>query len=613
VSKRDGEPREHSQSGVPSEGAVVKDRFSSDEVFQRIIAAADEEITSGKRELFFSAFAAGLAISITFLLYASMSADADGKLLGVLLYPIGFIYIIIGGYQLYTENTLPPVALELERLASLTALLRHWVIVLAGNFAGGVVGAIVLAEGGVFSPDAAIAAQDIAEKGLAENWFHLFFKGAFAGLIVAGVVWLDYAARDTISRVVVIYLAFLAIPMGNLYHVVVSFTELVYLTITVDAGLFVEGLGQFILPVLLGNTVGGVVLVTVVNYYQTSKHRLSGITGDRRIRRLSTMEWFFGGYVGRAYVPVIEHHQPAPATTDEVYEVMVPIMNPRTEGKLVEIGAILAEQEPGGQVHLVHMVQPPSGRTLQYGVRQRQRIQRESEGQLDRLAERADDFDVGIETTTVVSYRAFDEIFNQARETDADRVVMAWERGRNWDTLRSGRPIEELTNRLPCDFLVVKDRDLDTGRILLPTAGGPDSDLSAEVARAFQTHRESTVTLLHVVDGPEDRDRGEQFLDTWAAEHDLDDAEHLIDESGDVQQAITAAAADNSLLLIGATERGMLARLAMDSLHLDVIDHVECSVILAERPQNRSLFKRLFGLGRHDSASPSPESAEQTD
>jgi formate/nitrite transporter FocA (FNT family)/nucleotide-binding universal stress UspA family protein len=610
VSNPDGEQRaesRQSQSGVPSEGSVVKDRFSSDEVFQRIIAAADEEITSGRRELFFSGVAAGLAISITFLLYASLSASTDETLFSVVLYPIGFIYIIIGGYQLYTENTLPPVALTLERLASVTALLRNWLIVLAGNFTGGIIGAIVLAWGGVFSPEAAVAAQDIAAKGFKEEWLDLFFKGAFAGLIVAGVVWVEYAARDTISRLAVIYLAFLAIPLGNLYHVVVSFTEVIYLLLVDDVGLAYEGFTQFVLPVLLGNTLGGVVLVTVVNYYQTSEHRLSGITGNRRIRRLSPWEWLFGGYVGRAYVPVIEHHQPAPTTTDDVHEVMVPIMNPRTEGNLVEIAAVLAEQEGDGQVHLVHIVQPPRAQTLQYGTRQRQRIQRESETQLDRLAGRATDFDVGVETTTVVSHRAFDEIFTQAEQSDADQVVMSWEKGRNWDTLRSGRPLEELTSRLPCDFLVVRDRALDTGRILLPTAGGPDSDLSAELARALRDKTGARVTLLHVVDGPEDRDRGEAFLDRWAKDHSLPDAERRIDESGDVQQAIVDAAADHSLLLLGATERGMLARLAMDSLHLNVVDRVECSVILAERPQKRTLSGRLFGKGRHDSASPTPE------
>ncbi|QLD90053.1 formate/nitrite transporter family protein [Natronomonas salina] len=293
---------ERSRSGAPAAGEVVRDRFESDEIFQRIIAAADEEIDTGTRELFFSALAGGFAITITFLALASMTAKSDDPLLGVFLYPLGFVYIILGGYQLYTENTLPPVALVLERLASVPALLHTWVVVLVGNFAGGAFGALVLAYTGVFEPATVATAVELSEKGLHKGWWDLFFKGGFAGLIVAGVVWLDYAARDTITRFVLVYVAFLLIPLGDLFHVVVSFTELMYLVFLGEAALL-PGLTGFVLPVLLGNTIGGVLLVTVVNYFQTTERRLADAREDGVERQLSVRELFGGGSVGRTYVP----------------------------------------------------------------------------------------------------------------------------------------------------------------------------------------------------------------------------------------------------------------------------------------------------------------------
>ena len=135
-----------SRSGAPAGGSVIRDRFSADEIFQRIIVAADEEVTVGTRELFFAGIAGGFAITVTFMLYASLYAKTGGDpILSALLYPLGFVFIILGDYQLYTENTLPPVALVLERLASLPSLLRIWTVVLVSNVFGGMLGALALA------------------------------------------------------------------------------------------------------------------------------------------------------------------------------------------------------------------------------------------------------------------------------------------------------------------------------------------------------------------------------------------------------------------------------------------------------------------------------------
>jgi len=582
---------------VPVTGEVVPDKFSSDEVFQRIVADADHEITSGVRELFFSALAGGFAITITLLVYASMYPKTDSAIGAAMLYPIGFIYIIIGGYQLYTENTLPPVALTLERLASIPALLRHWGIVAAGNFAGGAIGAVVLAYGGVFSPEAAAVAADLAVEGVYEtSRWELFFKGAFAGLIVAGVVWMNFAARDTVTRLLVVYIAFLTIPLANLFHVVVSFTEATYLMLTGDLPLLLA-MTDFVVPVMLGNTIGGVVLVTIVNYYQTTEERLETARFEH-VRRLSVREWLLGNLAGRSYVPLVDTVEEF-VRDPESYRVLVPIANPRTESALVELACALASTREKGTVHVAHVVQAAEQSSAADDRRQRERIVEESAHQLEDIERLAEQYDVAFETSTIVSHRSFEEVFDRATRTRPDLVLMNWEKDGLWASARAERPLAELTNQLPSDFLVVKDRGGDSSTVLVPTAGGPASDLSADVARGLREAAGAEITLLHVAD-PGNGEAGEAFLAEWAADHDLSDATRLVDDSGDVESAIEREAADHTMVILGATEQGILSRLVADSLHLNVVDEVDSTVLLAERETDRSFVQRLIGAGRRD-------------
>jgi len=581
---------ERSRSGAPAAGRVIRDRFSSDEIFQRIVAAADEEITASSRELFFSGLAAGFAITITFLLYASLTASTGGDpVLSAMLYPLGFIYIIIGGYQLYTENTLPPVALTIERLASVPALLRNWVVVLSGNFLGGLLGAATLAWGGVLSSAASAEAFAIAQKGIETAPGVLFVKAAFAGLIVAGVVWVEYAARDTISRLVVVYLAFLAIPLGNLFHVVVSFTETMYLVFN-GAVAVQTGLVEFVLPVLAGNTAGGVVLVTVVNYFQTSEERIDSARFEGARRQLSPREWLLGGIVGRSYVPLVDT---TGERTDEEYRVLVPIADPDTAHDLADLAGAIAADKPNAVVTLTHVVQTYDPHSDYAGADGRKLVS-ESDARLRRSRRAVEAHGVDCETSTVVSHRPFREVFEVADYDEVDLICMRQGDEVPWSAGATDNRFDELLGGLPCDVLVFQDRGLDPERVLLPVMDTPHASLGGEVAGGLVEAFESDVTLAHTVE-PGRQERGEQFLRNWAIDHDLEDADRVVDDSGDVEATIGDLVEDHSLLIVGAVERGLLGRLLHRSLRLRILEDVETSVLLVERPTHRGLLARLLG------------------
>jgi amino acid transporter/nucleotide-binding universal stress UspA family protein len=272
------------------------------------------------------------------------------------------------------------------------------------------------------------------------------------------------------------------------------------------------------------------------------------------------------------------------------YRVMVPLANPEHEKDLITIASAIAKQR-GGTVDAVHIVTAPDQTPLDQAAAQLDTLEKDYHAVLDDAERDAETFGVDVETHTILSHRAFEEVFDAARDHDADLVVMGWSENDHWSPGRVESGIDDLTKDIPCDFLVLRDRGFDPDRILVPTAGGPDSDLSAEMAKLLREEYGSRITLLHVA---ESRTEGQQFLDEWAESHDLADATLQV-ETGDVETAIERAAASHSLVVIGATERGLLSRLVGGTLVLDVVDDVECSVLLAEQARTRSLWDRVAG------------------
>jgi amino acid transporter/nucleotide-binding universal stress UspA family protein len=274
------------------------------------------------------------------------------------------------------------------------------------------------------------------------------------------------------------------------------------------------------------------------------------------------------------------------------YRVMVPLANPRHEKGLITLASAIAKQR-GGTVVATHIVTVPDQMALAGAAEHADRIDETSKELLENAKEHAEPFGVPVETHTILSHRSFEEVFDAAETHKADLVVMGWGADAHGSPGRAESAYDEVVGDPPCDFLVFRDRGFDPERILLPTAGGPDSDLSAETVATLRDEFDAEITLLHVADDGEEAE-GSEFLERWAAEHGLEDAEFRV-ETGDIENAIERASTDATLVVIGATERGLLSRLVSRSLVLDVVDRIDSSVLLAERTRARSLWERLFG------------------
>jgi formate/nitrite transporter FocA (FNT family) len=227
-----------------------------------------------------TAFIGGMSVSFgaVAMIWASssvsgeVSTPSNAHLLGSLFFPVGFIILLVGKSELFTENFFLPVTAILERNGSLRELGKLWSISLCFNLLGGLVFALLISRGHVLDSGPANQFASLAEHKVAYGFWTAFVKAIFAGWLMTMLTWLLVAAESFGSRLAIIWMIGTLIVLGQFNHVIISAAE-IFIAILTGADVTFRDwfVGNFI-PALLGNVIGGVVFVTLLFYVQAQYH-----------------------------------------------------------------------------------------------------------------------------------------------------------------------------------------------------------------------------------------------------------------------------------------------------------------------------------------------------
>ncbi|GFO66520.1 hypothetical protein GMLC_00990 [Geomonas limicola] len=243
-------------------GAVV--------VHEVIRLEGEAELERPNAALAWSALASGLSMGFSLLgegLLRAHLPDAGWRpLLAKLGYSLGFLIVILGRQQLFTENTLTVVLPLLYRrnLGTLVNVLRLWSIVLTANLVGAYCFTLGL-RAPLFKSEVLQAFQDIGREAMVPTPLTHFLMAIFSGWLIALMVWLLPSAEG--SKVGIIVIITYVVALGGFSHVIAGSVETLYLVVNGLLG-FADFLLTFLLPTLLGNIVGGVSLVAALNHAQ---------------------------------------------------------------------------------------------------------------------------------------------------------------------------------------------------------------------------------------------------------------------------------------------------------------------------------------------------------
>lgn len=253
-------------------------RLSAAEIHDNVLGPAETEMKRPAAALLFSAFASGLTIGFSFIgggYAAALVSPAYQSFAAGCAYPLGFLFIVFARSELFTENTLEPIIPLLHKRdrETLVAMLRLWGLLLAGNIVGAALFAWFVQRAPLFAdPTIHDALRSIAAHSTSDGFSLTLLRGVMAGWLIALMTWLLASTQDSTSHVILIWLTTAPIAWLGFRHSIVGSVEAFY---RVSEGTATLGAmaGSFIVPAIIGNAVGGIVLVALLNYGQVHQER----------------------------------------------------------------------------------------------------------------------------------------------------------------------------------------------------------------------------------------------------------------------------------------------------------------------------------------------------
>ena len=263
--------------------------FSPAEVASNYIATGKAKVNTPIPKMIFLGIFAGIFIGVggisSTTVAVSIPLASVGKFVGACVFPGGLTMVLLAGSELFTGNCLLTIPL-LQKEISFGGMLKNWVFVYIGNL----IGSILLAAGVVFSHQVslfnnglAVSVISTAATKCSMPFSDALIKGILCNFLVCIAVWISFAAKDVVSKIVGLFFPIMMFVLCGFEHSVADMyyiaaglfakTIPAYAQAAQDAGVDLTNLtvgnyfGANLLPVTIGNIIGGAILVGGVYWF----------------------------------------------------------------------------------------------------------------------------------------------------------------------------------------------------------------------------------------------------------------------------------------------------------------------------------------------------------
>jgi len=268
--------------GTRATDAYAFDAFSPQQIAERVQNVGVTKARLPLLSMLMLGMLAGAFIGLGALYYTLVISDAQlsfavGRVLGAVCFSLGLLLVVVAGAELFTGNNLLAMAWA-DGKVSTAELLRNWAVVCVANFIGAAgLAVLVFLSGHLGMNDGAVGRSYLAIAAAKSTLpvAELFFRGVLCNVLVCMAVWMVLAGRSVIDKFAAIVLPISAFVAAGFEHSVANmyFFPVALLLKASGAALPAGGdaitlyaMCRNLVPVILGNIVGGSVLVALVYY-----------------------------------------------------------------------------------------------------------------------------------------------------------------------------------------------------------------------------------------------------------------------------------------------------------------------------------------------------------
>jgi formate transporter len=251
--------------------ALRYEAYTPAEIAARVESAGVGKAALGLVPTLMLGVLAGAFISFGALLFTFVVTDSGlgfgpQRLLGGVAFSLGLVLVVVGGAELFTGNNLIVMAWAARKI-TIGRLLRNWGLVYVGNLVGAVATAFAVHLSGVMAlgdgaPAGTAVAIGMAKVGL--PFLEACFRGILCNVLVCLAVWLCFAARTVTGKVLVIVFPISAFVAVGFEHSVANMYLLPMAMLSGASEIGIADVVQNLVPVTIGNVLGGGGLVALV-------------------------------------------------------------------------------------------------------------------------------------------------------------------------------------------------------------------------------------------------------------------------------------------------------------------------------------------------------------